>query len=260
MSKIIVGIVSHGHFDFISNNLALVEIARLDGVIIVIKDNLKYDDKLKCYADKVGFSYITSNQQMGFGENNNFIADFAIKSLGASKNDWFIILNPDFEISLFEFKKLIEQLKFQSEQFSEQFFAPNLFKDYQFNVTENSIRKFASYRDLLNPFKLQPINRPYNKDKLKDLDAVEWASGAFLCITFGAFESVSGFDKKYFMYYEDVDLCFRLNQKGIQLRYLKNVKAVHKGEYKNRSVFSKHFRWYLSSLFKFLNVQSQNGR
>jgi len=253
--KVIISIVSHDHFNYISSNSALVKIAQLEYVNVIVKDNIK-DDRLKMYADKVGFTYITTNQPMGFGENNNFVANFALESFRTSKDDWFFILNPDVEMSLLEFKKLIEQLKFQSEQF----FAPNLFKDSQFKVSENSIRKFASYRDLLNPIKLQPINRPYNKDKLKDLDAVEWASGAFLCITFGAFESVSGFDKKYFMYYEDVDLCYRLNQEGIKLRFLKNIRAVHKGEYKNRSVFSKHFRWYLSSLLKFLNVQSQNGR
>jgi N-acetylglucosaminyl-diphospho-decaprenol L-rhamnosyltransferase len=254
--KVIIGIVSHGHFDYIHNNLALVEIAKLDNVSVVIKDNLKSDYKLKCYADEVGFTYITSNETMGFGENNNFIFTFAKKELSAEDNDWLIIFNPDVEISLLEFTKLMEELKSQSGQF----FAPNLFKDSDFKTTENSLRKFANYSDLLNPLRLKPINMPYDKDKLADQVTVQWASGAFLCITFGTFESVAGFDKKYFMYYEDVDLCYRLNQKGIKLRFLKNVKAVHKGEYKNRSVFSKHFRWYLSSLFKFLKVQSQNGR
>ncbi|MBH0044858.1 glycosyltransferase family 2 protein [Pseudoalteromonas sp. NZS11_1] len=254
MAKIIVGIVSHGHLGYIHSNLALVEIAQLDNVSVVIKDNIK-DYRLKLYADEVGYTYITTNDNMGFGENNNFIANFALENLEVSKGDWFIILNPDVEMSLFEFNKLIDQLKLQSGQF----FAPNLFKDSEFKTTENSIRKFASYLDLFNPFKLQPINKPYDKNDLTDLDVVEWASGAFLCVTFAAFESVAGFDEKYFMYYEDVDLCYRLNQKGIKLRFLKNVKAVHKGEYKNRSIFSRHFRWYLNSLFKFLKMQSHNG-
>lgn len=253
--KLIIAIVSHGHFDYICKNKSLIEISQVDNVEIFIKDNLK-EHRLKQYAENNGITYITTGCQLGFGENNNFIFFSAKEMLNVQEKDWFIILNPDVEISLSEFENLLDTLK----HLSGQFFAPNLFKDPQFKVSENSIRKFASYRDLLNPFKLQPINRPYNKDDLKDLDVVEWASGAFLCVTFGAFESVGGFDEKYFMYYEDVDLCFRLNQKGVQLRYLKNVKAVHKGEYKNRSVFSKHFRWYLSSLFKFLNVQSQNGR
>ncbi len=122
-----------------------------------------------------------------------------------------------------------------------------------------SIRRYTKNSGLLNPLIMQPVNKPYNKEKLNDLDYVEWASGAFLCINFKSFDLVCGFDTKYFMYYEDVDLCYRLNEKGIKLRYLKNIKAIHKGEYKNRSIFSKHFIWYLSSLFKFLRIKRNNA-
>lgn len=252
---IIIAIVSHGHLDFIQKNKSLLEIAQLSNVKVIIKDNLK-QKILKDYAVTNNLEYIVSESLSGFGENNNYIFDYAKQNIGVGYDDWLIILNPDVEIPLVEFNKLVEQLKLQSDRF----FAPNLFKDSEFKITENSIRKFTSYLDLFNPFKLQPINKPYNKDELTDLDFVDWASGAFLCVTFDVFESVGGFDKKYFMYYEDVDLCYRLNQQGIKLRFLKNVKAVHKGEYKNRSIFSKHFSWYLSSLFKFLKVQSKNGR
>ncbi|WP_394193698.1 glycosyltransferase family 2 protein [Pseudoalteromonas atlantica] len=254
MCKIIIGIVSHGHYNYISNNEELKKIAEINDVKILIKDNIQ-DNKLKLYSEENGFHYIITSETLGFGENNNYIYEFAKSNFSVSSDDWFIILNPDVEISKVEFVKLISELKSNAGSF----FAPNLFKDNNFTQTENSIRMFASYFDLLNPLKLQPINKAYNKKQLTEKEVVEWASGAFLCITFGAFGSVDGFDHKYFMYYEDVDLCYRLNQKGIKLQFLKNIKAVHKGEYKNRSVFSKHFRWYLSSLFKFLKTQSQYG-
>lgn len=254
MCKIVVAIVSHGHYNYIESNVELKKIAKINDVKVVIKDNIK-EVRLESYSGICGFEYVTTSEVLGFGDNNNYIYEFAKSKLSVGNNDWFIILNPDVEISSFEFTKLIEQLKRQPGQF----FAPNLFKDRDFITTENSIRKFASYLDLFNPFKLQPINRPYNKSELNDLDVIEWASGAFLCVTFKAFALVGGFDKKYFMYYEDVDLCYRLNQQGVKLKFLKNIKAVHKGEYKNRSIFSKHFRWYLGSLFKFLKVQSRKN-
>ncbi|AOT09689.1 glycosyltransferase family 2 protein [Pseudoalteromonas luteoviolacea] len=250
MQKLIVGIVSHGHYDYISNNTELTEIAKLDYVDVVVKDNIG-DDRLRDYCDAHNFDYIISSSPLGFGDNNNSIFDYATDQLHAKGDDWFIIFNPDVEITLQDFKLLANELN----KGQNQFYAPNLFKDTQYTVPENSIRYFATYKDLFNPFLLKPINRPYKKDELQDQQAVDWASGAFLCIQFSAFEDVGGFDSKYFMYYEDVDLCFRLKQQNQPLKFLKGVKAVHKGEYKNRSVFSKHFRWYLSSLFKFLETQ-----
>jgi N-acetylglucosaminyl-diphospho-decaprenol L-rhamnosyltransferase len=254
MFKLVIAIVSHGHYNYISKNEELAKIAKMNNVIIVIKDNIK-DSKLKLYSEKNGFKYIISPEVLGFGENNNYIYEYARDDLVVNNNDWLVVLNPDVEISTSEFLNLISEL----QENSGDFFAPNLFKNNEFTETENSIRYFASYFDLLNLFKLKPINKAYDKSELSDKSIVEWASGAFLCVKFDTFASINGFDSKYFMYYEDVDLCYRLNQKGIKLRFLKNVKAAHKGEYKNRSIFSKHFRWYLSSLFKFLKTQSKNG-
>lgn len=254
MKRIIIGIVSHGHYDYIVNNHELVSIAEIPEVTVVIKDNMK-DTKLESYAKETGFVYLTTPKQLGFGANNNCIFNFSKKELLAKGNDWFIILNPDVEISLCEFKKLIVELNSTTDAF----FTPDLYKDKDFIQTENSIRYFATYFDLFNPIKLKPINRPYNKSLLENKASVDWASGAFLCVTFQKFGEVNGFDDKYFMYYEDVDLCYRLKKSGTHLKFLKNVKAVHKGEYKNRSIFSKHFRWYLNSLFKFLSTQKSSG-
>lgn len=254
MNRIIIGIVSHGHYDYIVNNHELASIAEIPEVTVVIKDNMK-DTKLECYANEVGFEYLTTPKQLGFGANNNCIFNFSKKELLAKESDWFIILNPDVEITFFEFKKLITELNSTTDTF----FAPDLYKDKDYIQAESSIRYFATYFDLFNPIKLKPINRPYDKSLLENKASVDWASGAFLCITFQKFGAVNGFDDKYFMYYEDVDLCYRLKKSGTHLKFLRNVKAVHKGEYKNRSIFSKHFRWYLSSLFKFLNTQNSSG-
>jgi len=249
-NKFYISIVSHGHYEFIENNSELERIAKRNDVIIVIKDNID-DDNLKIMVQKKGYVYISSEKHVGFGENNNDIYDYIKAEFNVSLDDWFIILNPDVLIELTEFEKLVNELSSTKDEF----FTPNLYKDINYQTPENSIRKFTKIIHLLNPFMLKPVNIPFNKGDLNDKDTVDWASGAFLCIRNRSFERVLGFNIKYFMYYEDVDLCYRLNRLGIRLRFLKDVKAAHKGEYKNRSIFSQHFIWYFTSLMRFLLIK-----
>lgn len=56
---------------------------------------------------------------------------------------------------------------------------------------------------------------------------VDWVSGAFMGLRRKAFDQVGGFDEGYFMYVEDVDLCWRLRSKGWEVWYTPTGDVVH---------------------------------
>jgi GT2 family glycosyltransferase len=56
---------------------------------------------------------------------------------------------------------------------------------------------------------------------------VDWVSGACMLIRRAAFESVGGFDERYFLYWEDADLCRRLRAHGYHVRYVPGATAIH---------------------------------
>ncbi len=58
-------------------------------------------------------------------------------------------------------------------------------------------------------------------------ELVDWVSGACFVVRREAFEQVGGFDEAYFMYLEDVDLCWRLGQAGWQVRYDPSAEVTH---------------------------------
>lgn len=58
---------------------------------------------------------------------------------------------------------------------------------------------------------------------------VPWIKGAALAIRRTAFEAVGGFDESYFMYFEDADLCYRLNAAGWQVHFAPVTTVVHMG-------------------------------
>ena len=56
---------------------------------------------------------------------------------------------------------------------------------------------------------------------------VAWGGAACLLVRRKAFDAVEGFDERFFMYMEDVDLCARLGAAGFRLRYVPEAVAVH---------------------------------
>lgn len=58
---------------------------------------------------------------------------------------------------------------------------------------------------------------------------VDWIPGAFVFIPARVFASLGGFDERFFMYYEEVDLCQRIQQAGLKTYYWPTLKAMHIG-------------------------------
>ena len=57
---------------------------------------------------------------------------------------------------------------------------------------------------------------------------VDWVSGACMLARTDALRSVDGFDERYFLYWEDADLCRRLRTAGHHVRYVPSASAVHR--------------------------------
>ena len=77
-----------------------------------------------------------------------------------------------------------------------------------------------------------PRNRFTRHYRQLDVDAaqprdVDWASGAMLFLRRSALTSVGGWDERYFMYMEDVDLCWRLRRLGWRVAYEPGGRAIH---------------------------------
>ena len=65
------------------------------------------------------------------------------------------------------------------------------------------------------------------------------------------FHALHGFDERYFLYYEDVDLCRRLRKRGYDIRLVPSVRAVHNARRESHRSL-RHLRWHLASIVRFL--------
>ena len=80
---------------------------------------------------------------------------------------------------------------------------------------------------------------------------VDWVSGACLLVRRSAFEEVNGFDERYFLFWEDADLCRRLRVAGHTVSYAPAIVARHAVGTSRRSVPSLAIREFHRSAYRY---------
>jgi len=86
----------------------------------------------------------------------------------------------------------------------------------------------------------------------------DWVSGAFFLVRRNVFDDVGGFDEGYFMYMEDVDLCWRLRQAGWVIFYEPSAEVVHE---QGRSASQHPYRMLVAhhrSMWRFARQTAQS--
>jgi N-acetylglucosaminyl-diphospho-decaprenol L-rhamnosyltransferase len=71
--------------------------------------------------------------------------------------------------------------------------------------------------------------------------------GAFLVVRRDLFEQLGGFDERYFLYYEEVDLCLRARALGWATYHLADVEVVHAGRVSSSQIGGRRLAYSLTS-------------
>ena len=238
---VFVVIVSHGHDELIMENGDLVLLSKIAS--IVIKDNIE-SKPLQDFCWRNGFKYISTPSYLGFGANNNV----AVFESGVKTGDLLILANPDVTFGANVVAQLLEEVGVSQAAV----YGINLFRDKEFTVFDYSVRRFPTLLSLALSFFLNIKRDEIDKSILNAPTEVDWVAGSFLAMKADVFFELDGFDERYFMYCEDIDFCSRAKSLGIPTIFLPDIKATHLAQHKNRSLFSRHFWWHVSSAFKFL--------
>ncbi|MFA5021999.1 MAG: glycosyltransferase family 2 protein [Patescibacteria group bacterium] len=163
-------------------------------------------------------------------ENNGFAAG---NNLGISQADgkYIMILNPDVAIVPSALEKMF---LFMENNSAVGMIGPRLINPD--GSTQYSCRRFPG--SLIPLYRRTAFGRlPFAKKVtdnylMKDFDHeqnkdVDWLFAACLLIRKSALEKVGLFDERFFMYFEDLDLCRRFWQAGFKVTYFADVEMVH---------------------------------
>jgi GT2 family glycosyltransferase len=87
------------------------------------------------------------------------------------------------------------------------------------------------------------------EDESDTSTVVQWVSGACMLARRDALAAARGFDPRYFMYWEDADLCRRLRSRGYHVRYVPRATAVHRVGQSSATVRRASIRWFHESAY-----------
>jgi GT2 family glycosyltransferase len=77
---------------------------------------------------------------------------------------------------------------------------------------------------------------PSTRPESQSAASVDWVSGSCVLVRREAFNEIGGFDERYFLYWEDADLCRRLRNAGWSIRFRPDARVIHVGARSSRTV------------------------
>lgn len=204
-------------------------LTNIDSEIIVV-DNNSADDS--CEMIKMRFpnvKLIQNNDNVGFSKGNNIGVDEA-------KGSYICILNPDTVVAEDTFEKV---LAFAQEQKNLGVVGVKLI-DGTGNFLPESKRgipkPWVAFTKVTGLYKLFPKSSLFNKYYAQHLSEnetgeVEILVGALMLLKKELYQELGGFDEDCFMYSDDIDLSYRVLQKGRSNFYFHETAVIHyKGE------------------------------
>ncbi|MFA5050712.1 MAG: glycosyltransferase family 2 protein [Patescibacteria group bacterium] len=183
---------------------------------IIVIDNNSTDESKRFIREKFPtIKLIENDKNSGFGQANNQAAKIA-------QGDILFFLNPDTLIQENIFQKIINAFEQDSEI---GIVAPQLV------LPDNSLQPWAYGKEegIMGIIKNKLKNNLLAYQLANLFTDVDWVSGAALAIRRDIFEKINGFDEKFFMYFEDRDLCLRTKKLDYKIAVLPDAKVIHFG-------------------------------
>ena len=195
-------------------------------VRVVLADNGSTDGAPERAASRPGVTLVPTGGNLGYGGG----ANRGVAALPADVG-WVVVANPDIEWGADSLDILLEATSRWPRGGS---FGP-LIREPSGEVYPSarllpSLGRGIGHATMGRVWPGNPWTRAYRQSdrKVRERTAV-WLSGSSLLLRRQAFESVRGFDERYFMYFEDVDLGDRLGQAGWQNVYVPDAEVTHLG-------------------------------
>lgn len=209
---------------------------------IVVADNGSTDHSLvqfrNAYPDIV---YIDNRENLGFAEGNNKALEYSLENGYV----YSLLLNTDTEVHEDALTPLITYMDQQEKVGAIQ---PAIYYLHDKDALWNG----GSYFN-----KFLGVTYSRNKGPLQQKTiSVDWITGCCMLVRNSTLRKVGFFTERFFLYYEDVDLSFRIQQAGYDLIFYPFAKIYHEAGVSGKTA-SEDKEGVVSPIIHFYNVRNR---
>lgn len=192
---------------------------------IILVDNGSEDDiRERVEEEFPEIKFIETGLNVGFSRANNL-------AIHNSNGEFVVLFNSDARLIAPVWDSLIDLMRANPEWGvlgSREVDAKGRFQlscGHFPSFSNEIIRKIMHYRLSIN----DPLIRDYLDEKYSSLGQVDWVSGSCMMIRRKTLEDAGLLDEQFFMYFEDIDLCRRIQNRGWLIHYSPAVTICHHG-------------------------------
>jgi GT2 family glycosyltransferase len=226
---------------------SVIEFSKNDSTDIVVADNGSTDDSLQILQKQFPeVTILDLKQNYGFARGYNV----ALKQIDA---DYFVILNSDVEVTA---GWLDEPIRLMENDSSIAAVQPKILSYHQKSHFEYAGAAGGFIDRFGYPFCRGRIFNEVESDhgQYDDFVDIFWATGACMFVRAQLFHEVGGFDADFWAHMEEIDLCWRIKNRGSRVVYTPESTVYHVGggtlSYDNPRKLYLNFRNNLWLLYK----------
>ena len=227
-ARVAVVTVSYGSEDVLGPFLASLPSASRQPLHVIVADNKPTapTNTVKTMTISAAATYVPMPSNRGYGCAINT----AVRHLGP-EIDWVVVSNPDVTVNPGCIDILLESVRDSTIGAVGPRILSSDGATYPSARAIPSLRSGVGHAIFANLWPKNPWTRSYRKET--EVEPMRrdagWLSGAFLMIRRSVFDEVNGFDESFFMYFEDVDLGYRIGRLGLRNVYEPAAIVVHTG-------------------------------
>jgi GT2 family glycosyltransferase len=260
--KISIVIVTYNSSSSIEETLKSIVLSKtnIDYEVIVVDNNSSDNTKniVKNYEKEYkNIRLLALESNIGFSKANN-------RGAQVSCGEFILILNPDVIIVDYTLDQILTEFhkhndigiyacKLLNVDRSLQYTCRRFLGFFEFLFSRTPIKRFMASRY---------INKSKSKYLMEDYDhenpiEVDWVIGAFMLIDSRIYSQIGGFDERYFLYFEDMDLCYKMKIRGLRVIYDPKISLIHIYSQDSTKKFGKTSILHFKSMFKFYSLHKE---